>query len=92
MSHFLRNFLAFQGANLLVSIVLGVLPAASFLGAAIVSILFGAKLIGFLWFNAYPRNKTLFSALFFGFACADIIVWTFFGSFSIYTFFGAIPL
>lgn len=91
MSRTLRIFLAFQGVNLVLSFALGHLPAISLWGASLTGILFGAKLIGFLWFNGFPRNTQFFSALFFGFACADIAVWTFFSSFSIYMFFGLIP-
>ncbi|WP_380055435.1 hypothetical protein ACFE33_00425 [Falsihalocynthiibacter sp. SS001] len=82
------TFFAFLAANVLLSMALGFFPMETFFGPLTTNILFGAKTVGFLWFNAYPRDKSVLSTLFFGLAVADIVCWFGFGAFSIYSLLG----
>tara|TARA_R110002126_G_scaffold289977_1_gene446034 strand:+ start:10434 stop:10712 length:279 start_codon:yes stop_codon:yes gene_type:complete len=82
-----RNKLVwFQAGNLLVSLaVLAAIPV-DVRGTALIYMLFAIKVIMLIYLNDFPEKKDVFSAIFFGLACIEVILLFVTGSFSVYTF------
>lgn len=80
-----QRLFVFQAWNFLLSFVVWLVFPLSVSGVNLAYPLFSLKVIALLWFNTYPRDKSFFSLVFFGLACADVFTIFLFGSFSIYS-------
>ena len=80
-----EKFYAFQATNFLLSVFVWLLFPLSVAGFNLAYPLFSLKVIALILYNDYPSDKSLYSVLFFAFACVDVLVIFLFGSFSIFS-------
>lgn len=80
-----KKFYTFQAVNVLLSVIVWLLFPLSAAGFNLAYPVFALKVIALIWYNDCPSNKSFYSVMFFGFACADVLAIFLFGSFSIFS-------
>ncbi|NIL96981.1 MAG: hypothetical protein GTO62_07545 [Planctomycetales bacterium] len=81
-----KVFFRFQLVNLAVSLLLYFAGPIVVAGVPLITPLFIGKIIGFMWFNRFPRSRDLASVAFFALACVEVYLIFVMGNFSIYTY------